>query len=60
MPNVDFSFPKKFPLNLIGSPKKDKDRRMFEEYTEDTCLSAWMDGKHSSGTTIQELFNSSR
>ena len=45
MPNVDFSFPKKFPLNLIGSPKKDKDRRMFEEYTEDTW-SISMDGKH--------------
>ena len=24
---------KEFPLNLIGSPKEDKDRCMFEEYT---------------------------
>ena len=36
---------KEFPLNLIGSPKEDKDRRMFEEYTEDTW-SISMDGKH--------------
>ena len=35
---------KEFPLNLIGSPKEDKDRCMFEEYTEDTW-SISMDGK---------------
>ena len=35
---------KEFPLNLIGSPKEDKDRYMFEEYTEDTW-SISMDGK---------------
>ena len=35
---------KEFPLNLIGSPNEDNDRRMFEEYTEDTW-SISMDGK---------------
>ena len=33
-----------FPLNLIGTPVEDKDRCMFEEYTEDTW-SFSMDGK---------------
>ena len=36
---------KEFPLNLIGSTKEDKDRRMFEEYTEGTW-SISMDGRH--------------
>ena len=36
---------KEFPLNLMGTPKEDKDRRMFQEYTEDTW-SISMDGKY--------------
>ena len=28
---------KEFPLNLIGTPKEQQDRCMFEEYTEDVA-----------------------
>lgn len=35
---------KEFPLNLLGKPKEDVDKKMFEEYTEDTW-SISMDGK---------------
>ena len=36
---------KEFPLNLIGKPKEEVDKCMFEEYTDDTW-SISMDGKY--------------
>ena len=45
---------KEFPVNLIGTPKEQQDRRMFEEYTED----AW--SISDDGTELIRYYHSAR